>query len=173
MILFARKIFYNLESEIAELNRPSDDQKAKNEDSQSNQMLDPLLNPGDSSTSKLTIDLGDHYRSAVDMYKHRFGEFQRKIDDTIKVCHAKLYDFEPNEDQDLHAIQFGPWDPKEHEILRNKVKRGIDITDELNQLSFDQSSSSASARTPAPNRVRSSAGLSWVDKGSIFSKQIN
>lgn len=176
VILFARKIFYNLESELAELEvAPLATANAM--------FTDPLLNPPTASASKkeaeirrrTSINLGEHYRSVVYMYKNRFSDFQSKIDETIKLCHAKLYDFEENQnpDQDLHAIQFGPWDPKEHEILRNKLKRGVNITEEFNHLSMNGSGGGGglSLNHKIPSTPRSTSGLSWVDKGNIFSKQ--
>lgn len=102
-------------------------------------------------------DLAENFHSqAVKMYKEDFETFQLKIAETIAECHSRIYD-PPNDANDQNAIMFGPWNPQQHEEIRQKLLAGQ--TPPL----------SDTGRDSGPSSIQ---GLSWVQKGSMqmFSK---
>ena len=152
MILFAKKIFYLLDKEISSTN---EDKPVIN---------DPLMNPQEQA-DQAELELGSHYDEAMEFFRTNFKEYQAKVDESIKECHAKLYDNPEENSLDLHAIKFGPWDPKEHDHLRKKLLKGVDLVEEFNNLTI------LNGQDDELNLTNKSNGLSFMMKnGQIFSK---
>lgn len=127
VILFAKKIFYLLDKE----NTNDDNNKLT-------VINDPLLNPpsNDEQTDQNEIELGSHYDEAMEFFRTNFKDYQAKVEESIKECHVRLYDNPEENSLDLHAIKFGPWNPNEHESLRKKLLRGVDLIAEFNNLTI-------------------------------------
>jgi ubiquitin-protein ligase len=98
LVLFAKKIFYNLEKIIEEESEYTS------------------LNP--------SHDLGIMFHSElVKMFRENKDDFLVKIAETVADCHARIYE-PPQESGDPNAIVFGPWNPEVHEQLRRKLLTG-------------------------------------------------
>lgn len=162
VILFAKKIFYLLDKQpmVGLADGEQIDDKAI--------LSDPLMRPqaGDEPDEERDeIELGSHYDETMEFFRTNFKEYQAKVEESIKECHARLYDNPEENSLDLHAIKFHPWNPNEHEILRKKLLKGADLTEEFNNLTIlnaqeDELTNSASR----PN------GFSFINDGQIFNK---
>lgn len=160
VILFAKKIFYLLDKQPS---MTDDEQKAIDEKI----INDPLMRPqaDEPDEEQEAIELGSHYDDTMEFFRTNFQEYQAKVEESIKECHARLYDNPEENSLDLHAIKFHPWNPNEHEILRKKLLKGADLTEEFNNLTIlnaqeDELTNSASR----PN------GFSFINEGQVFNR---
>ena len=154
MILFAKKIFYLLDK--------SDDKAIGDQT-----INDPLMRPqtDEPDEEQNEIELGSHYDETMEFFRTNFKEYQAKVEESIRECHARLYDNPEENSLDLHAIKFHPWNPNEHEILRKKLLKGADLTEEFNNLTIlnaqdDELTNAASRQN----------GFSFINQGQIFNK---
>ena len=159
VILFAKKIFYLLDKQISNVDDRISNDRIIN---------DPLIHPQikEEEDQNDEIELGSHYESTMEFFQTNFKEYQVKVEESIKECHARLYDNPEENSLDLHAIKFHPWNPNEHEILRKKLLKGVDLVEEFNNLTIlnrqeDELNNSAN---------KSTNGLSFMMQGQIFSK---
>lgn len=154
VILFAKKIFYLLDKEITNV---------INEDKTIN---DPLVNPIQTKSEESNeTELGSHYENTMKFFHTNFKEYQAKVEESIKECHAKLYDNPEENSLDLHSIRFHPWNSDEHEQLRRKLLKGFDLVEEFNNLTI--LNGQEDELTNSSNKTN---GLSFMTKGQIFSK---
>lgn len=154
VILFAKKIFYLLDK--------SDDKAIGDQT-----INDPLMRPqtDEPDEEQNEIELGSHYDETMEFFRTNFKEYQAKVEESIRECHARLYDNPEENSLDLHAIKFHPWNPNEHEILRKKLLKGADLTEEFNNLTIlnaqdDELTNAASRQN----------GFSFINQGQIFNK---
>lgn len=112
------------------------------------------------------IELGSHYEEAMEFFRTNFKEYQLKVEESIKECHARLYDNLEENSLDLHAIKFSPWNSKEHEILRKKLLKGVDLVEEINNLTILNGQDEF-------NNTTAKHGLSFMKSGQIFQSKPN
>ena len=160
VILFAKKIFYLLDKQSSTADDPAIET-----------LNDPLIRPqNDEPTDepddeRNEIELGSHHDETMEFFRTNFKEYQAKVEESIKECHARLYDNPEENSLDLHAIKFHPWNPNEHEILRKKLLKGADLTEEFNNLTILNS-----PEDDLTNSAGRQNGFSFINQGQIFNK---
>lgn len=59
-------------------------------------------------------------------------------------------------------MNLSPWDSKEHEILRKKLLKGVDLVEEINNLTI------LNGQEEEVNTTNKPSGLSFMKDGQIF-----
>ena len=100
LILYAKKIFYSLETDIEQLKERLLKKSAKN-----------------------SLKSDDYNHETVRLFYDDYEGFQAKISENVQESRVKVYE-PPADADDRNAILFGPWNPETHETTRRAFLAG-------------------------------------------------